>query len=187
MAEFRRMKTYSFQTNEQHGRRIARKLGGKGSGNFGHGGLDNVHGGSSPGGGGKSNKKLQPKELDRLLPIKQKTVTAMDKGTPRIYTKKDENSEWRESLTGAKITNPGSIEILEAKAKESHVPASKLVASLFYAEDNFIRVENRSIPENTVLNKMKERGLVEKIFIDNPYDKNDKEKWEVWRLKDRDQ
>ncbi len=51
------MKTYTLQSPKQIAERVVSKMfGGEGSGNYGHSGLDNVHGGSSKGGGNKSSK-----------------------------------------------------------------------------------------------------------------------------------
>lgn len=61
-------KTYTLQSPKTVAERVVGKvLGGKGSGHHGHSGLENVHGGSSSSGGGKSPKKREGiKPVQRL-------------------------------------------------------------------------------------------------------------------------
>lgn len=123
--------------------------------------------------------KLKEK-VDSALPITRRTVTFMDNGTPRIYTKQV-GGAWTENLTGAKITSPEMIKQLDLEGEKQFEPVSKIVKQLF-EEDGFIRDGGHlSSDQKSVLSKMEELGFAKKETIQNPYSKN-KEEWVVWKL-----
>ena len=131
-------KEYSLKSEEQIGKEIvARRLGGPGSGNKGHGGLDNVWGGSSSSGGGGSAKKEKIKtdtfkKGDSVIvrdTIAGKVVDSTDKygatyvsyisdTTGKKVTRRMEKGDVKKSEKG-KVP---SVSAIKTAIKESGVP-----------------------------------------------------------------